>query len=282
MRIQAEERIGKVFGNLTAISLVSVSKHSKMLCRCSCGNECVVTVWNLASGKTRSCGCLPRRIAELSGSVFGRLVVRAFSHIKNHVSYWTCVCSCGTVKTVCRSALVSGATVSCGCFSREKAKAHIVSLNTTHGMGNTPEYHSWCSMLGRCFNTKDKSWPRYGGRGITVCEDWQESFEAFYKDMGPKPTPKHSIDRVDNSGSYCKENCRWATPKEQANNRRSSVFISYNGESHTVPEWSEIVGINMRTLYTRFNRGWSPEEALTTPPGAAREGTIQKGDHPDG
>jgi len=269
MRIKAEERLGKVFGNLTAISIVSVSKHSKVLCKCSCGNECVVFVGSLVSGHTRSCGCLQRRIEDLSGSVFGRLVVREFAYIKNNISYWTCVCSCGTVKPVCRSALVSGATVSCGCFSKELAKAHIVSLNTTHGMGNTPEHRSWCSMLCRCFNTKDKSWPRYGGRGITVCEEWLK-FENFYADMGDRPEGM-SLDRVDNDGPYCKENCRWSTIDQQNNNRTNYCrFLMYRGEVRTASQWARAMGICLGTFWNRLKRGWSIEDALETPPGVKR------------
>lgn len=266
MKTKSEEHVGKVFGNLTALSVLSKSKHTKMLCQCSCGKECVVAAGHLVSGHTKSCGCMKKRTIELSGQVFGRLtVVRFCGTNKYGTALWLCECSCGCSITTTSQCLRRGYTTSCGCYHRERS--------SKHGLYKHSEYGVWNGMLNRCLSELNPCYPNYGGRGITVCDEWL-CFENFLSDMGPRPSKDHSIDRINNDGPYCKENCRWATRKEQCNNRRSNVYVCFNGESHTVPEWSEIVGINARTLYTRLDRGWSPEEALSTPPDSRRVGTT--------
>jgi hypothetical protein len=119
-------------------------------------------------------------------------------------------------------------------------------------------------MLGRCFYPACDRYKNYGGRGITVCPEWL-SFENFYRDMGDRPSPKHSLDRIDVNGHYCKENCRWATPKEQQNNRSNNRVVEFNGEVRTLAGWAEYIGINYHTLCSRIYAGWSEEAALTTP-----------------
>lgn len=167
-----------------------------------------------------------------------------------------CRCRCGRLYTGAGCDIFSLSTVSCGCYRREKA--------TRHGMCGTPEYRSWQHVLDRCGNVSNKDYLHYGGRGIAVCPEWK-SFEQFYADMGPRPSPKHSIDRKDNNGNYCKENCRWATRKEQHNNQRSNKMLTYNGETRTMSQWAEEAGISYSALRYRLIRGWSVEKALTTP-----------------
>lgn len=135
---------------------------------------------------------------------------------------------------------------------------------TTHGLRYSPEYNHWRHMKGRCYNPNNHKYKNYGGRGITVCERWHD-FLAFYEDMGPRPSKHHSIDRIDNDGDYCPENCRWATVITQSRNKRNVTSFTYNGKTMTVPEWAEHLGVRALSIHARLNRGWSVEEALGRP-----------------
>ena len=150
---------------------------------------------------------------HLEGQRFGRLVVVSVrGRGKDHHVSWECLCDCGKRSIVRSSSLMSGQTKSCGCFQIEKA--------TSHNGRHRPEYNTWATMLQRCMNPNNPSYKDYGGRGITVCDDWLK-FENFFRDMGKRPTPKHSIDRKENGGNYEPGNCRWATNTEQAMNKRT-------------------------------------------------------------
>jgi hypothetical protein len=138
--------------------------------------------------------------------------------------------------------------------------------STTHGLGKPPEYRSWSQMRNRCQNPNSRKYLYYGARGIKVCDRWQ-SFAAFYEDMGPRPSPKHSIDRFpDNDGNYEPGNCRWATYAEQNLNYRRNRRLTYKGETKTVKEWAAIVGLPYQCLLKRITKsGWSVVHALETP-----------------
>lgn len=123
---------------------------------------------------------------------------------------------------------------------------------TTHGYSKTPEYKAWKNMKGRCLNTNDKRYECWGGRGITICQNWVTSFEAFLKDMGKKPSSYHSLDRIDNNKGYCPENCRWATTLEQIINRRCSIKVTYNGMTKTLSEWCRELKVPYRRAYKRM------------------------------
>lgn len=196
---------------------------------------------------------------DLSGQRFNKLtVIREASEGKKRV-HWECVCDCGNTVIVASNNLANGHTKSCGCH-----KLGVWSeVVTTHGLSRMfkAEYGIWKKMRARCKSNTDVQYVDYGGRGIKVDEAW-ESFEVFINDMGRRPTPKHSLNRIDNDGPYCKSNCEWATAKEQANNRRSSKFIEVEGELMTVAQASERFGIKYATLQRRLRRFGSATEAV--------------------
>lgn len=134
-----------------------------------------------------------------------------------------------------------------------------------HGLSRTPEYSAWQQMRLRCTKPEHRAFPDYGGRGITVCDQWMNSVEAFFADMGPKPSPKHELDRIDNNKGYSPENCRWVLRTVNCRNRRSNRQITYRGQTKTIAEWSDDLSIPRDTIAKRLSSGWSAEKALSTP-----------------
>lgn len=202
-----------------------------------------------------------QKFQDLTGRLFGRLTVIDFAETLNNKRRWNCVCECGKSRVVAGYSLSSGNTTSCGCRRTELT----VARNMTHGRKNTSEYTIWNLMKTRCLRPSDKSFARYGGRGIKVCDRWSESFEAFFKDMGDRPSPDHQIDRIDNDGDYCPENCRWATRIEQARNKSNNVVLEHNGIKKCFAEWAETLGIRPEIIKDRLKLGWTVYEALTKP-----------------
>ncbi len=202
-----------------------------------------------------------RRKAIKMGDVFTRLTVLSRA-VGPPYSYWHCACSCGgTIKSK-GSDLLRQSARSCGCLIREEARQK--SLRHGHAVdGNVAsEYTIWSGLKTRCFNTKEKDWERYGGRGITVCDRWKNSFEAFLEDMGPRPSKDHSIDRENNDGNYEPGNCRWATRQDQQGNRSNSRQITWMGETHCAAWWERKFGLKRGNLSGRLRIGWSIERAL--------------------
>lgn len=199
-------------------------------------------------------------VTDETGNQYGRLTVIKRGLGKTGGAYWECLCSCGNTITVYGNSLRCGSTKSCGCLQREIAR----NTQTTHGMTDTPEWSTWMSIRRRCLGKTCSIYKNYGGRGIKMCERWK-TFENFYADMGKKPKGK-SIDRIDNEGNYCKENCRWATPRQQANNRRRTIFVEFQGETRTLGEWCRHFSIPHNLAFNRlFQLNWSVEKTFTTP-----------------
>ncbi len=208
------------------------------------------------------------KVVDITGQKFGRLFIVSFSHVKSRKAYFNCLCDCGQSKIIAGGDIKGGNTKSCGCLAMEHSRA-LKKVNTTHGesgLGVTREYTTWMRILARCYNSSVPRYEDYGGRGITVCDRWRDSYENFLADMGRKPSPRHSIDRRDNEKGYSPDNCRWATPKEQANNRRSSRTITHNGETLTLQQWADKLGLKRSILKQRLYNGWSEEKTITTPP----------------
>lgn len=199
------------------------------------------------------------KLIDLTGHKYGRLTVLERSTDPAHKRvHWRCRCDCGEELVVLAVSLRTGNTKSCGCFNSDSVSARM----KTHGHGGTPEYYAWHGMIRRCTQPNHKSYKNYGGRGISVCSRWASSFERFLEDMGPRPSAKHSIDRIDNDGNYEPENCRWADAKTQARNSRKVRRVTVSSEEMTLKEACKRAGLKYGTVASRMSRGQTVEEAL--------------------
>lgn len=206
-----------------------------------------------------------KRFKDLTGQEFGRLTVVGYLGRQHHASLWLCRCKCGTAKDISASALTSGTTKSCGCWQRER----MARLTYKHGGRSRskphPEWKTWEQMRSRCTNPNDKDWKWYGGKGVTVHPEWMQDFAAFVRDVGPRPSKRHTLDRKDRTGNYEPGNVRWSTWTEQARNRSNNRLVEFNGRTMLLVEAAEAAGIPYRTLKTRLHHGWTIERALAEP-----------------
>lgn len=200
---------------------------------------------------------------KVVGGQYGewKVIAPALSRGKN--KYCLCRCSCGKEKSVARGSLTSGRSTNCGCLRNLAAG----SASRTHGESSrrTPEYRAYAAMIQRCTNVRNPAYKDYGGRGISVCSRWLNSYEAFLEDMGRKPNQEYSLDRIDNARGYSPENCRWATRKEQNRNTRQNTCVAFNGETLPLSAWAERMGIPYGSLRSRLRYGWPIDKALTQP-----------------
>lgn len=200
------------------------------------------------------------KLIDLSGQRFGRLTVIKKAESSKGKTKWHCKCDCGRETTVFGCNLKKGVAKSCGCLRNEATSER----RTSHGQRWTRLYNIWEQMKGRCTRPAHPFYRLYGGRGITVCDEWRDSFKVFHDwAMANGYAENLTIDRIDTNGNYCPENCRWADLVTQANNTSRNHLLAYNGEVHTLAEWSKLTGINYMSLKTRIRRGWSIERALT-------------------
>lgn len=201
------------------------------------------------------------RFIDLTGERFGRLCVLYFAgQDKWRASRWYCQCDCGSSITTAGNSLNKGLVQSCGCLHRERSSAAA----STHRQTGTPEYHVWQQAKARCYNPRNRRYPTYGARGITMCDRWRNSFENFLTDMGPRPSSQHSIDRIDNNKGYSPNNCRWATAAEQSRNRRTTRLLTYKGDTLPAKDLAAKYGVPYKTLMSRLYQGWAINKALET------------------
>lgn len=201
---------------------------------------------------------------NLVGNKYGRLTVKSRAESNTRRIKWLCLCDCGNEKVVSGENLMSGHTKSCGCLLREAI--------TSHGMSNSKMYKRWSSMKGRCNDPNRKAYKDYGGRGIKVCKEWEESFDLFYRDVIDGYKDGLELDRVNNDEGYSKENCRWVTRKENARNTRANRIIDGNN----LAKYCEEHGIKKNTIISRITKGgWDEKEALYTPKQRGRYGVHQ-------
>lgn len=202
------------------------------------------------------------KFIDLAGQTFNRLtVLKRAKNDKRKRTLWKCKCICGETVIIRGTHLISGATKSCGCLKNEKIKV----LNLTHGMTKTPEYRCWRHIMIRCYNPSCATFKDYGGRGITVCDEWRHDFMAFYDHVGNRPSQQHSIDRIRNNGNYEPDNTRWTLPVTQANNRKSNHLITLYGWTLTISNWSRFVGLKQETIRYRIKHGWPLSKAIFQP-----------------
>lgn len=250
---------GQKFGRWTVLGFHSVKNGDSLwTCRCECGIEKPVRRWSLVTGRSRQCGsCVrvhPASFIDLTGQIFGKwTVIKIHSTTNFGQARWLCRCECGTQQAVMSHRLRQGKSYECDSCVQMRHVAY------------TPEYRAWGAMKTRCYNKKTKYYHRYGGRGITVCDRWLESFENFFEDMGKRPSLEYSLDRINNSLGYSPDNCRWATRSEQQRNMRSNRILTHNGKSMCAAAWSRITGISKTLLNARLKAGWSIDRVLTTP-----------------
>ncbi len=251
--IYERDFVGYRKGKITITKRLPETRFILLEYVCDCGKVGTVRFSHLEVRKDLSCGCA-RQVPMPEVTRYGILTVTG-----TEARRYVCVCDCGKIVSVEPGELRFGKK-SCGCLGGLK-----------HGCCNTKEYTAWGNMNHRCATPQHPKYPSYGGRGIYVCKRWHD-FAAFFADMGLRPADKHSIDRINNDGSYtcgkhdlcddCREknapaNCRWATCKEQQNNTRANRYITYQGRTQSVAEWAQETGISANTIRTRHDRGES-------------------------
>lgn len=258
---------GDKFNQLTILAIYKEKlKPPRCSAVCECGKVKEFALKDVTGNKTKSCGCLVGSRFK-PGDEFNRLTIIEI-HKKEKLKPLRCsaICKCGRVKEYSLKAVTNSQVKSCGCLIKDRPKKPR-KRRPPKVSPNAKEKRSWAKMKQRCYYPAHRAYKYYGERGIVVCDEWRNSFKQFFEDMGKAPTRQHSIDRIDNNGNYCKENCRWATPIEQNQNRRDSRFVTLLGETHTISYWARLTGNRDDRIRDRLNHGWSPAEAVLIPQG---------------
>lgn len=256
--------VGQTFGSWTVLRR---NVRRGYICRCVCGTERAIQRYPLVHGITKSCGCAMYSppLGSLNGKQFGSWTVvgEATNLYRGRARGVLCQCACGAERAIPITRLVRGESKSCGCLKgkiiREKKILHGESKN----MRNTPEYNAWAHLIGRCCNPNNAAYENYGGRGVTVCDEWRNSYAAFLAYVGRRPTPRHTIDRIDNNGNYEPGNVRWATYTQQSRNRRNTLLVNFRGEKVCLRMLMEKYGLSLTKINFYLRRkGLSLDEAF--------------------
>lgn len=257
MRRKPDSVKGLRFGKLLVLEEVKTGRHVMCQCKCDCGTIKTIRRSHLTSGNTVSCGC--KRHPNYKGKRFGRL--KALKKVvKDSRAYYECECDCGNTVTARGDALTSGATRSCGCLNTEVDS----DTHSTHGDSETRLYRIYHKMRDRCLNPNSNRYDRYGGRGITICPEWLDSYEAFKNwSLDNGYSDDKSIDRKDNDKGYYPSNCRWVDNTTQANNTSRNILIEYKGEVKTLSKWCEELNYPYKSTRQLLGRGRTVEEVFT-------------------
>lgn len=281
-------RVGKVFGLLTIVEEFEGKRGAeKVKCRCICGNEIIVLYRKLLAHTLNSCGCMSYEDAKklatknkweqhrisIIGERFGNLVVVEELEEKGGKRMLRCLCDCGEETIVEFGNLRNHLTTSCGCrrwlnMSKSKNINDYKEFKKQNANASERLYVIWRCMRARCLNEENISYPHYGGRGITICTEWLDFLPFRTWAINNGYNDKLTLERVDVNGNYCPENCTWIPWEEQCNNKRNTIRLTYKGETHTLKEWSKLLGIPLKTLRDRAckrKNGWSDERILTQP-----------------
>lgn len=276
----------RICGDLTVINraddYVSPSGKRRAMwnCRCKCGKEAIISGNELRNGKRKDCGCKSeeRRLEsfnktkdkQMVGKTFGRLTVikrvgsKIYSENTSKQSLWLCQCECGNLTEAVGTLLKRGITKSCGCLQKES----IRKIATKHGHGRERLYGVWASIKNRCYCKTEPSYHYYGGKGITMCDEWKNDYMAFRRWAYANGYDKNAeymqctIDRIDVNGNYCPENCRWVNQKIQCNNKSNNKKIKYMDKYYTIAELAEMFFINKSTMYGYFRKGKTLDDIL--------------------
>lgn len=201
---------------------------------------------------------------NLENQRFGRAIVLKRVENKGRYVRWLCKCDCGNEFIALTTHLRNGSVKSCGCLRKEIAINKSKTINTKHGKHKTRLYKIWAAIKGRCFNKNNCAYKNYGARGITICDEWLNNYPAFEKWANANGYNETlTIDRIDVNGNYCPNNCRWATKREQQNNRRNCHYITYKGETKTIAEWARTLHISHKRIEGRISRGWPIEKVFS-------------------
>ncbi len=264
--VRKNDLVGTKIGKLTVMKRLPMTKsYVEYECLCECGNSVVKAYSNLVSVIGEKCcsDCRTPKVKDISGQRFGRLTaIKYAGKSKGKQTLWECKCDCGKTVIVHQQNLNNGHTTSCGCYNIDC----IIEREQTHGETKTRLYNIWHDMIYRCYGQKHDSYKDYGAKGVTVCDEWKNSFETF-RDWAYQNgySENLTIDRIDNTGNYCPENCRWATDIQQANNTSRNLVFTVDGYTDTLANLCRKYDIPYSLAHSRVYRKWDIKKALTTP-----------------